>query len=87
MGHGLYNGMNAPWVIDCTTVYTPHGSWTVQQCIYLMGHGPYNNSVGMGTPWVMDRTTIWIVQQYIYSITHGLYNGIPTPWVMGHAIV
>ena len=58
-----------------------------------MGHGLYNSSVGMGTPWVMDRTTIyilhdpWVVQWYTCSMGHGLYNGMNAPWVMDRTTV
>ena len=60
MGHGLYNGgvgMQSPWVMGCTTVPVPHGSWIVQQCWCSMGHGLYN---GTEAPWVKQATWAWL---------------------------
>ena len=51
----------------------PHGSWAMKRDRIL---------------WVGDHCTThgpWVVQQYIYSMDHGLHNRIPTPWFMGCA--
>ena len=61
-----------------------------------MGHGLYNSSVSMGTPWVMDHTTVyilhdpWVVQWYTHSMGHGPYSssvGMGTPWVMDRTTI
>ena len=75
MGHGLYNGTGAPWVMDCTTVLAPHGSWVVQWYWCPMGHGLYNGGVGMQSPWVMGCTMVpvphgsWVVRERGTGVT------------------
>jgi hypothetical protein len=75
MGHGLYNTINSPWVMGCTTVLISHGSWVVQGYRFSMGHGLYNT---INFPWVMGCTRAWVVQE------HGLYRGVCSPRGMGH---
>ena len=91
MGHiTLYNGTNAPWVMDCTIVLMPHVSLVVQWYWHPMGHGLYNST---NAPWVTGCTMVliphgsWIVQRCWHPMPHGLYNGTNAPWVMDCTMV
>jgi hypothetical protein len=60
MGHGLYDSMHTPWVMDRTVVQKPHGPWIVQPYPgyrFSMGHGLYGATKGIDSPWVMECTT------------------------------
>ncbi|KAF9783817.1 hypothetical protein BJ322DRAFT_1021599 [Thelephora terrestris] len=49
MGHGLYNAIDSPWVMGCTTLLNPHGSWVVQE------HGLYRSFC---SPWGMGHMPV-----------------------------
>ena len=75
--------------MDCTAVYMPMGHGLYSD---MYAHDPWTVQQYM-CPWVMGRTAVcgphesWTVQQYVWSMGHGLYNGIPIPWVMDRTVV
>ena len=75
MAHALYNCSDStkiPCTMGCTTVYLS------------MYHGLYNRLSPHGA-WIVHSTCIpCTIQQYICLITHGLYNAMSLPCIMGY---
>jgi hypothetical protein len=91
MGHALYNGSDSihiPWPMGCTTVHLPHGSCIVQQiptpCTMGCTTDTYPMAHGLCSKYLPHDP--WVVQWYIYPMSHALYNGLDSvgiPCTMG----
>ena len=65
----------------------PHGTWGMQcnKSSWDMGCAMLHNT--LYNPIIDGKLIVhgsWVVQQYACSITHGLCNGLSTPWPMDY---